>query len=109
MVEIKSIAPIRCGIVLAVLYALLGLIEALFLIPIMSLTPSEGQNALPPGMRAMFGVGGLILIPLFAAIAGFIGGIISALVYNLVARWTGGLEVRIEQVAGGMEQRPLSS
>lgn len=109
MVEIKSIGVIRCGTVFAVLYGFFGLIEALFMVPIMVLAPSGGPNAFPPALKSILGVGGFIFLPIFCAIAGFIGGMITALIYNLVAGWTGGLEVRVEQVPGGTELRPLSS
>jgi len=109
MVEIKSIALIRCGTVCAVLYAFLGLLEALVVVPIMSLAPAGTPNAFPAGMRSVLGVGGFIFLPILFAVVGFIGGLITALVYNLVARWTGGFEFRVEQKASGMELQPLSS
>jgi hypothetical protein len=102
MVEIKSIAVLRCGMVCAVLYAFLGLLEALFVVPIMSLAPAGTPNAFPAGMRSMFGIGAFIFLPVLFAIAGLIGGIIMALLYNLVARWTGGFEVRVEQTTSGI-------
>jgi hypothetical protein len=109
MVEIKSVAVLRFGTVCAVLYAFFGLLEALFLVPIMSLAPAGTPNAFPAGMRSVLGVGGFIFLPILFAIAGFIGGLIGALLYNLVARWTGGVKLRVEQTAGGMELQPLSS
>jgi hypothetical protein len=43
----------------------------------------------------MFALG--IFMPIFYAVFGFIFGIISAAIYNLVARWVGGIEVEVEQ------------
>ena len=103
MIEIRSVGAIRCATVFAVLYAFLGLIEALFFIPMLALSPpSSAPNAIPPAMKPLFGVGALIILPILFAIAGFIGGVILALLYNLVTRWTGGLQIQIEQVAAEM-------
>lgn len=39
-----------------------------------------------------------VLIPVIYGVMGFIGGVISALLYNLIARWTGGLEFEFKDV-----------
>ncbi len=98
MVQIKSVAVLRCGIVLAVLYAFFGLIEALFVVPIVLLTPAGAPNSIPDTVKPFLGIGAFFFLPILFAIGGFIGGVIAALLYNLVAHWTGGLEVRVEQV-----------
>jgi hypothetical protein len=102
MVEIKSVGVVRCGIVLAVLYAIGGLIEALFIVPIMMLSPAGSPNAVPDSIRPFFGAGAIIILPIFLGVCGFIGGVIGALLYNIVARWTGGFVFRVEQVGGGV-------
>jgi hypothetical protein len=84
--RISRISPLQLGIVHAVLYGLLGLIAVPFLL-----------------IAALLGHGGLgaifvIFIPIFYAIGGFIAGIIFALVYNLVAMWTGGIEFTLTDV-----------
>lgn len=45
----------------------------------------------------MGGIGWLsiIVFPIVYAIAGFIGGIILGMLYNLVAGWTGGVELTL--------------
>ena len=47
---------------------------------------------------SMFGVGALFLPVMYGAF-GFIGGVIGAAIYNLVAKWTGGFEVTVENLA----------
>ena len=42
----------------------------------------------------MFGFG--IFMPVFYGVFGFIFGVISAAIYNLIARWIGGIEVEVE-------------
>jgi hypothetical protein len=46
-------------------------------------------------MGALFGVGSILLLPLFYGALGFIGGAISAFVYNLVAGVVGGIELEV--------------
>lgn len=93
--RLRNINPIQCAIVSGILYALLGLIGALFFAPMMSTMTSH----MPPGtlpVAAGLGVGTLLLFPILYAVLGFIGGLIMAFFYNLVARWTGGIEVTLE-------------
>jgi hypothetical protein len=39
------------------------------------------------------GVGSIIFFPIMYAVFGFIGGAIQSLLYNLAAKYTGGLEI----------------
>jgi len=93
--RLRNINPIQCALVSGVLYALLGVIFALFFAPIMSITTA----LMPPGTpraAAGFSMVTLILFPIVYAVLGFIGGLITAFFYNLVARWTGGIEVTLD-------------
>ena len=91
--QLTHISPLKAGIVLGVLYGLLGLI----FVPIFLLWAVLGAKT--GGAPAAFGGAFFaILFPVFYAIAGFIGGIIAAAVYNLVAKWTGGLEFEVRDV-----------
>ncbi len=38
----------------------------------------------------------LIIVPLFYALLGFIIGVVGAAIYNLFAKWLGGLQVEVE-------------
>jgi hypothetical protein len=92
--RLRRIAPLQLGKMLALLYGILGLIFIpVFLImsPAASQIPSE-QRA---GMLA-FGAGFAILVPFIYAVMGFIGGIIGAVLYNIVAKWVGGIEVEVD-------------
>jgi hypothetical protein len=84
--RISRVSPLQQGIVLGVLYGLLSLIAVPFII-----------------IASILGHGGVgiifaIFIPIIYAIAGFIAGVITALVYNLVAMWTGGIEFTLTDV-----------
>ena len=86
---LSYIAPVRAGVVLAIAYAFFGLIFA----PLFILGALFGKTS---GTAATLGgVFLAILFPVFYAVAGFLGGLIGAAVYNLVAKWTGGLEFEV--------------
>lgn len=88
--QLTYIAPLKAGIILGLLYAILGLILVPFFL-IVALLGGKTGNSLP----AAFGAGFAILLPVFYGVVGFIGGIIMAALYNLVAKWTGGLEFEV--------------
>ena len=92
--RLKRIAPLQLGKMLALLYGILGLIFIPFFL-IMSAAASQMPAEQRAGMLA-FGAGFAILVPFIYAAMGFIGGIIGAVLYNLVAKWIGGIEVEVE-------------
>ncbi len=93
--RLRNVNPIQCAIVSGVLYALLGIIVAILFAPIMSVMTTH----MPPGtpsVAAGFSMGTLVLFPILYAILGFIGGLITAFLYNVVAGWTGGIQLTFE-------------
>jgi hypothetical protein len=42
------------------------------------------------------GAGAALFAPILYAVMGFIIGVIGAFIYNLVAKWVGGIEVEVE-------------
>ena len=100
--RIKRIAPLQLGKMMGVLYACFGLI----FLPFLALAGLAGafaeqtQQSQPSGSAAaiiaamMFGFG--VLMPVFYGIFGFILGVITAAIYNLISRWIGGIEVEVE-------------
>jgi hypothetical protein len=91
--QLTRIAPLRAGIVLGVLYGILSLIIAPFIL-IAAFISSKTGTATP----AIFGVGFAIMLPVLYAVVGFLGGVIAAAIYNLVTKWTGGLEFEVRDV-----------
>lgn len=85
---LTRIAPLRAGNILGTLYAILGIVLA----PIILVSTLED---LDDPTKAGFAVGLGLGIPVFYGVLGFIGGCISAWLYNLVASWTGGLEFEV--------------
>lgn len=54
----------------------------------------DGGQAIPAIFSGVF----VIFLPIIYAVVGFIGGVIAAFIYNLVAKWTGGVEFTTEDV-----------
>jgi hypothetical protein len=97
MVKIKKIGILSLGKILGILYALLGLILGAFITLFALITPAFSSTSAPGMFGALFGVGAIILLPIFYGVMGFVMGLIMALLYNLVASWVGGLEVETEK------------
>ena len=91
--ELTNIAPLRAGIVLGVLYGILSLI----FVPFFLLAAVVGSKTGGP-VPAIFGVGFAVMMPVLYAAVGFIGGVIAAALYNLIAKWTGGFEFEVRDV-----------
>jgi hypothetical protein len=92
--RIKRIAPLQLGKMMGLVYGLLGL---LFL-PVFFLFSVIGSQLPGPqrvGMMAM-GVGFALFMPVLYAVMGFVFGIIGAAIYNLIAKWVGGIEVEVD-------------
>ena len=92
--KIKRIAPLQLGKMLAILYGIMGLL----FIPIF-LFMSVVSSRLPEEQRAgmmVFGVGFAVAAPIMYAAMGFIFGALGAVIYNVVAKWVGGIEVEVE-------------
>jgi hypothetical protein len=95
---LKSIEPVQLGKIAGALYGLMGLIFVPFLIlfaVIGSFAPKSANG--PSGaVVAVICFAMAIFMPIVYAVMGFLFGIISAWLYNLIARWIGGIQVEVE-------------
>ena len=95
--RLVRINVISAGVVLGGLYAVLGLILG-SIFSILQITASGtffGPN--PSNLEGtLFGVGAVILLPIFYGIAGFFIGLIMSALYNFVVRFTGGIKLEFE-------------
>jgi hypothetical protein len=94
--KIRSVGPLSVGKIFGAIYGglglLIGLFLALFLILGAAIWPDQkGAPALIPSVA--IGIAVIIFAPIFYGLAGFIGGLISAALYNLAAGFLGGIEV----------------
>ncbi len=95
--RIKSIAPLQLAKILGVLYGLLGLLFLpVFLV--FALAGAAGPAEHRFGIAAV-GVGFAIFFPIMYAVMGFVSGLIGAFLYNLVAKWVGGIQIELEDLA----------
>jgi hypothetical protein len=58
-----------------------------------------GMGRGPGMMGAGIGLFAIVLFPILYFVIGCIGGLIFAVLYNLVAGWTGGVEMNLNVVA----------
>jgi hypothetical protein len=70
------------GILIGVVFALFSLAGA-----------ATGMNENAGILAGVFGVGAIVIFPIFYGVMGLIGGALGALLYNLFAGMVGGLEV----------------
>jgi hypothetical protein len=92
--RIKRFNPLQLGKMLAVMYGAMGLIFCpVFLL--FSLFAPHQAGARGPAMF-LFGTGFALMLPVIYGCMGFIGGLLSGFIYNLIAKWIGGIEVEVE-------------
>jgi|tagenome__1003787_1003787.scaffolds.fasta_scaffold20785105_3 hypothetical protein len=97
---VKRFEPVQLGKMLGVLYALMGLIFVPFFILFAAIgafaQPNSGNQAGAGAIAVGVAAGMALAMPICYGVFGFIFGLISAAIYNLVARWIGGIEVEVE-------------
>lgn len=83
------------GLIYAAIGALFGLLYALFAVVGggAMLAMGSGDSAMGGGMMMGLGVAAVFVLPIFYGILGFIGGLLTALFFNIAAKYTGGLEI----------------
>ncbi len=97
---LKRIGVLSAGKVAGILYAgmgfLIGLFFSLFAVvggALGSMSEGSGEGA---AIGLLFGIGAVIVMPVFYGIVGFLFAMVGALLYNLVASVAGGLEIELE-------------
>lgn len=89
--RLQNLNVIQCAIVSAILYGILSIVGVLFMMPFAAMMPF--------GMMRFASGSFLVFVPLVYFVLGFAGGAIFAVLYNLIARWTGGFEFTLNPVA----------
>jgi len=96
--SLTRIGALSLAKILAVTYAFLGLFFGglISLFALMGAAVGGAAGGDSGGVAAMlFGVGAVIILPIVYGCIGFVGGLIAAPLYNLVAKVVGGIEVEL--------------
>ena len=97
--ELKRIDPLRAANIGALVYGLLTAVFALILSPLFllasALAPAEGVGVAGMILPAV----ALVLYPVMGLVMGWVSGLLTAAIYNLVIRWTGGLLFEFDATA----------
>ena len=96
---LKKVGALSCGKVLGILYALVGLLvgAVVSLVSMVGAAIGSARGESPEAfLGVLFGVAAIVAMPLLYGGMGFIGGLMSAGLYNVVAGVVGGLEVELE-------------
>ncbi|MFN7941805.1 MAG: hypothetical protein U0X73_09400 [Thermoanaerobaculia bacterium] len=96
MMTLRRIEPFSLAKTAAVVYGGLGLViggcVSLFAIAGSAFFSAAERSPLPFG-GLFLGVGAIVFFPLLYAFFGFLGALIGSSIFNLAARWTGGVEL----------------
>ena len=92
---IKRVGPLSCAKIGAALNGVIGLLAGIaFALAAMAGAFAASED--PVGMfGAIFGVGAIVILPIFYACIGFVMTLIMAVIYNALASAVGGIEVDI--------------
>lgn len=94
---IQRIGVYSLGKIVGALYGGLGLIAGaiISLVSSIGLMLSAGDGFGQADTTLFFGIGAILFVPLFYGTLGFIGGLLSAAIYNFAAGLVGGLELEV--------------
>jgi hypothetical protein len=97
---IRRIGVASAAKIAGALYAVIGLVGGC-IIAFISLVSAgfmanAGNSDLPSWIAPMFGVGAIVVAPIFYGVMGLILGAITAVIYNLVAGVAGGLDIEVQ-------------
>ena len=94
---IRRVNPISAAKVGGILGVLLGFVIGAMVSLVMLVAGSTlaGAEDAPGGaiFAMLFGAGAVVALPIFYGCIMFIGALVQAALYNLAAKWTGGIEV----------------
>lgn len=90
---VKRVGMLSLAKIMAVIYAGIGVLVGIFIALASTMGGIHHQGS---GLGMGLGFGAIILFPILYGVLGFIGGIISAWLYNLAAGFIGGVELDLQ-------------
>lgn len=92
---IRRFEPLSCAKIVGTIYAVLGIVfGAMFSLVSLFGAFAGGDRSSP--FIALFGVGAVIVLPIFYGMLGFVSALIGAWLYNALAGALGGIEMDIQ-------------
>jgi hypothetical protein len=91
---VKSLGVLSVAKIMGLIYGCMGLIFAPLFLLVGLIGSLAGAQKSP--FAGIFGMVLAIMMPVLYGVLGFIAGAIGALLYNVFARWVGGVEVEVE-------------
>jgi len=98
MRKIKRFDVLSVMRIAAICYGALGLVEGAMFSAVFALVPlsDNASHPLPWFIRILFGGLSIVILPLFLSIFGALGGGLGTVIYNVSARYVGGIQVEVE-------------
>jgi hypothetical protein len=97
---IRRVSPLSLarvqGLIMAGVGLLFGVVFAGFGTLIGTVAKSQGDGGLGV-LAGFFGLGMVLVLPVFYGAIGFVGGFIAGWLYNLAAKYVGGIQVEMEE------------
>lgn len=102
MLKIKKIESASCAKIFAFIYGVVGVLIGIFFFALVvsgEKLPDGIATFLGGDITELVGVSSIFIFPLLYAGAGFVGGLLTAWVFNFGAKWAGGLKIEVEESA----------
>lgn len=97
--RILQVPPIRFGLVLGLINGVIGMIVApIMLVTLGAAATAADLNVAPKllGIPWLFAGAASLFMPFIHALGGFAVGVVLATIYNFASRWTGGIEIVLD-------------
>ncbi|MBL8143266.1 MAG: DUF3566 domain-containing protein [Acidobacteria bacterium] len=99
---IRRISPLSAGKLAGALYGIMGLIFGVIFALIGMAGAAAGAASSDVGAAGaltgmLFGVGAVVILPIFYGVLGFVMTAFTAWLYNIMAGLVGGIEIDVEQ------------
>lgn len=98
-VRIMQVPPVRFGLVLGLINGVIGMIVApILLVTLGAAATAADLNYAPKllGIPWLFAGAASLFMPFIHALGGFVVGVVLAVIYNFASRWTGGIEIVLD-------------
>ena len=102
---LRRIDPVSLAKILGLVYAILGLLFG-GIFTLIALAGVAAKNEGEEKFGFLFGAAAVILFPIFYGAMGALSGAIGALIYNVVAKWIGGVELELSPNNGTASGSP---